>query len=117
MVELLQRALDRPQGGGCHMTVTRRGIELATLQQYLDHPDIDLLFQQVGREAMPQRVQGDPLVDVGGLLGVVKDAAQLAGGQRIGRVLSWKQPAMGQHHALLPASTPPGAQKREQIVR
>jgi hypothetical protein len=31
-------------------------------EQHLDHPDIDVLLEQVGGEAVPQGVQGDALV-------------------------------------------------------
>ena len=62
-------------------------------QQHLDHPDIDLLLQEMGGKAVSQRVERDLLVDLRCLFGSVKNAAQLAAGQRVDRVLAWKQPA------------------------
>ncbi len=51
-------------------------------QEHLDHPDIDLLLQEMGREAVPERVQAHPLVDPGSILGAVEDATELASGER-----------------------------------
>ena len=36
-------------------------------EQHLNDPDVDLLLQEVGRETVPERMQGDGLVDVGDL--------------------------------------------------
>ncbi len=86
-------------------------------QEHLDHPDIDLLLQQVGGKAVPQCVQAHRFIDLRRILGRVKDAAQLARGQMVDRVLTGKEPATRQHDAFLAAHTPPGAQEIEQIVR
>ena len=92
--QLLQRALDRPQGGAGDLAVARGGIEFLVAQEHLDHADVDLLLQQVGREAVPERVQRDRLIDAGRHLGAIKGASQLARGQRIDRVLAREQPAL-----------------------
>ena len=41
-------------------------------QQHLDDADIDLLLQQVGGKAVPERVPRDPLVDAGRLPGAIE---------------------------------------------
>src|SRR5262250_919504 len=83
---MLQWTFDRPQRGAGDVAVVRRGIQLLVTQQHLDHPDVHLLLQEVGRKAMPQCVQTDALAYAGGLLGGVKSAIQLARGQRSDRV-------------------------------
>ena len=40
---------------------------------------------------------------------------QVPGADRFARLLTWKQPALGMHHALLPAGLPPPAQQGQQI--
>ena len=52
------------------MGVARRGVQLLVAEQNLDHADIDLLLEKMGREAVPERVRRDPLVDVGRLWNV-----------------------------------------------
>ncbi len=48
--ELLQRALDRAQGGAGDTGVVRGGVELLVAQQHLDHADVDFLLQEMGGE-------------------------------------------------------------------
>ena len=60
---MLQRALDRAQGGVGDLGVACRGIELFVSEQHLDEADIDLLLQEMGGEAMAQRVQRNAFVD------------------------------------------------------
>ena len=74
---MLQRALDRPERGAGDLAVVRGGLQLLVAQEDLDHPDIDLLLQEVGGKAMSEAVQRDPLVDAGGRLGGVKGPVQL----------------------------------------
>ena len=50
-IEMLQRALDRAQGGAGDLGVACRGVELLVPEQHLDHPDVDLLLQEMGGEA------------------------------------------------------------------
>ncbi len=63
-----------------------------------------------------ERVQADALVDAGRRLGAVEGASQLTRGQRIDRVLAWKQPAPPQHHAALARCQPPGAQQAQEML-
>ena len=55
--DMLQRAHDLADGLGGDPCIKRGGVELGVTEQHLDHSDIDLLFQQVGGEAVPQGVQ------------------------------------------------------------
>ena len=48
------------------------GLQLLVPEQHLDDPDIDLLLQQMGGEAMAQRVKGNRFVDPGRLSGVME---------------------------------------------
>ena len=86
-------------------------------EQHLDDADVDVLLEQVGGEAVPQRVRRHPLLDPGGLGGGVDGAVELAGRQRLDRVAAGKQPASRQQHAAPPALPPPGAQQFEQLRR
>ncbi|SAL88832.1 hypothetical protein AWB68_08907 [Caballeronia choica] len=47
-------------------------------EQHLDHADIHLLFEQMCREAMAQRVHGHAFVDVRGLGGGMNGTVQLS---------------------------------------
>ncbi len=58
-LQVLKRAFGPAQGGTGHMGVTRRGVEPGVAEQDLDQSDIDLLFQQMGGETVPERVQAD----------------------------------------------------------
>ena len=58
--QMLQRALDRTQGGAGDLAIARGRVELLVPEQDLDHPDVDLLLQEMGGEAGPQAVQERP---------------------------------------------------------
>jgi hypothetical protein len=47
-------------------------------EQYLNHTNIDILLQKMGRKAVPQRMQRNTLVDPGELGGHMADAVELA---------------------------------------
>ncbi len=55
-LQMLQRALDRVQGGAGDLGVARGGVELGMPEQHLDHADVDLLFQEMGGKAVPERM-------------------------------------------------------------
>jgi hypothetical protein len=82
------------------MSVERCCLELLVAEQHLDHADIHLLFEQVGGEAVPQRMQGDLLVDAGCKSGLMHGAVQLSGCQRLDGVQSREQPTTVEHLAL-----------------
>src|SRR3979490_3397068 len=108
---MLQRAYDLPDRLGGDAGIERRGIELGVPEQHLDHPDIDVLLEQVGGEAVPQGVQRYTLVDPGPLGCGMTDAIELARRHRLHAVASWKQPA------LRSCRPPPGPQQFEQMWR
>ena len=55
-VEAIQRAPGRLQRRGGHMEVPSRGVEAAMAEQDLDGPQVGAGLEQVGREAVPQRL-------------------------------------------------------------
>src|SRR3954462_1236026 len=59
--EPIERAHDHGDGVGGAPRVERRGLELGVPEQHLDHADVNVLLQQVSREAVAQRVRRDPL--------------------------------------------------------
>src|SRR5208282_6823605 len=56
-----------------------RGVELGMTQKRLDHANIDILLEEVGGEAVPQRVWRHMLLDPRRLGGGTDGAAELAG--------------------------------------
>jgi hypothetical protein len=87
----------------------RRGIELLVPEQHLDHADVDVLFQEVGCEAVAQRMRRHPLGDLGHVGGGVNGAVELTRGERVDPVLSGKQPDLG------PRDPPPVTQQLQQL--
>jgi hypothetical protein len=82
-------------------------------EQGLDDADVDAVLQQVGGEAVPQRVRADVLGQVRRDRRRLDHAAELAGGDGLGRVLTGEQPSAGPHDALSPALLPPGPEQGE----
>src|SRR5215471_3618964 len=76
--EALERALDLADGASGDLGVERRRVELLVAEQHLDHADVDLLLQEMGGEAVAQRVQRDALVDPSRLRREVAGAIELA---------------------------------------
>ena len=74
--ELATDHLTQDLGG--NMGIEGGRLELLVAEQHLDHADIHLLFEQVGGEAVPQRMHRDLLVDAGREPGLVHGAVQLA---------------------------------------
>src|ERR1700686_3542119 len=58
-VQAFERALDLSDYIQRNPRIARRCRDLAMAEQILDHPDVDALLQQMGREAMSQRVHAD----------------------------------------------------------
>jgi len=89
-------------------------------EQRLDGSDISVVFEQVGREAVPQRMQRHVLLDPGRVGCLVEQAAQLAGRHRFAGLTAGKQPALLQRHARVPtcwAHLPPLSQQIEHLGR
>ena len=70
---------------------------IGVTQQRLDNSNIGTTLEQVGREAVAQRVQRHGLLDPGRL---VKQAAQLAGGHRLAALVAGKQLAIATRNQL-----------------
>src|SRR3954447_1470491 len=79
----IERAHDRADGVGGDPRIKRRGLELGVPEQDLDHADVDVLLQQVGCEAVAQRVRRDPLGDPGPVGGGMDRAVELTRGERV----------------------------------
>ena len=61
----LERVGNRLQMPSRQMQVDGRVIELSMAEQHLNGPQVGAGFQQVGGEAVPQRVRRDALLDAG----------------------------------------------------
>src|SRR6185437_3874313 len=90
-------------------------IELAMPQQDLDDANVDILFQQMGCEAVAQRMGRDPLPDPSRFGRLMRRAVDLPGRDRIGATAPWEQPAMPQHDPASLAFFPPQPQQREEL--
>ena len=78
-----QRALDVADRVDGDAGVERGRLQLGVAEQHLDHADVDVLLEQMGGEAVAQRVRRDPLGDPGRLRRGV-DGAHRAGGPTSG---------------------------------
>src|SRR5471032_2801121 len=76
--EAFERAGDVADSPGGDLGVERRGVELLVSEQHLDDADVDLLLEQMGGEAVAQRVQRDALVDACRLSRGVAGTVELA---------------------------------------
>src|SRR5262249_34789383 len=63
--EAVERAHDLADRVGGDARVERRRLKLGMTEQDLDHPNVNVLFEQVGREAMAQSVRRHPLGKLG----------------------------------------------------
>src|SRR5437773_3848556 len=63
--DTIERAHDLLDRLGGDAGVECGGVELGMAEQDLDHPNIDVLLEQVGGEAVPQRMHGHRLADLG----------------------------------------------------
>src|SRR3974377_1007638 len=61
--QLVERALDGGDHAGGDVGIARRGVWLGVTQQRLDGSDMDLAFEQMGGEAVAQRMHVHPLFD------------------------------------------------------
>src|SRR5665648_1243360 len=91
--------------------VERRGVELGVPEQNLDHPDVDVLFQKMRGEAVPQRMQRHRLLKLSHLGCGVAGAIELACRERLHGIATRKQPALRLPHA------PPVTQQYDQLWR
>jgi hypothetical protein len=103
--------------GGRDLGVEGGVVQLRVPEQDLDDADINAVLEEMGGETVAQRVRSDPPGDLRGLCRLDDDAMQLPGADWLHGVLSWKQPTVAMHHALLVPDLPPLAQQGEQIRR
>src|SRR4029077_14386765 len=82
----LERALDVADRVDGDAGVERGRLQLGVAEQDLDHADVDVLFEQVSGEAVPQGVRRDSLGDARRLRRGVNGAHELAGRHRVDRV-------------------------------
>src|SRR6185437_13527298 len=109
--KMLERARDLAERLEGDAGIERRRVELLMSEQHLDHANVGLLLEQMRGKAMPQRVQGYRLVDLGHQRRGMAGAVELACRERVDPVLPGKQPA------LWPRFLPPGPQQIEEIPR
>src|SRR6266436_1009386 len=117
--EPVERAGYRADRGVGDARVKRRGIELRVAEQHLDHANVGILFQEVGSEAVPQRVRRHPLLDPGRLGSGVDGSVELAGRERLDRIATRKHAALRRRRWRVPPCTsalaPPGAKGRSPL--
>ena len=61
MAGQVERALSRPDRMSGDLRVARRRRQVVVAEQNLNDPDVGSVLQKMRREAVAQRVQGDPL--------------------------------------------------------
>ena len=61
---------------GRDLRIARRRVELGMSEQHLDHANIDILLQEMGGEAVPQRMRRCVLLDPGRLRSRVAGAGK-----------------------------------------
>src|SRR5690348_3993393 len=110
-LQMLERARHGPDRLGGDAGVERGRIQLGVPEQNLDDANIDILLEQVSGKAVAQRMRADTLLDASGFCGLMDSPVDLARRNGLERVLSRKQPALGQHHAAPLALTPPEPQQ------
>jgi len=106
--EPIERAHDLADGIGGDTGIERRRFELGVTKQHLDHPNINVLFKQMGRKAVPQGVRRHALLEVSHIGSGMAGARKLTCRYRVGWVLARKQPSLRPRDAI------PVAQKFKQ---
>ena len=79
----VEGALDAGDHAGGDAGVARRRVQFVMTQKRLDFSNIGTAFEQVGREAVAQRVQGHALLDPGRIGRLMEQPAELAGRHRL----------------------------------
>jgi len=109
-IQKFERTLDLPDGVDCHTCVAGGGRNVTMAEQILDHVNVDALFQEMGREAVAQRVHGDCLVEACGLRRLAASSFQRARRNRPRRIRAGKKPM------LKMGPLPIGAEDAEQLL-
>src|SRR4029077_5786606 len=115
----VERAFDAGDHAGSDAPIARRGVQFVVTQERLDDSDISAALQQVGREAVAQRVQRHALLDPGFIGRLVEQSAQLAGGHRLAQPAARKQPAFLKGRCVIetPTHLPPLPQQIDRLRR
>src|ERR1700674_5904657 len=116
----VERALDAGDHPGGNTGVARRRVQLVVTQKRLDFTNIGTVLEQVGREAVAQRVQRHALLDPGRVGRLMEQAVELAGRHRLAELGAGKQPAFLQWHSGIVtrwARLPPLPQQIERLGR
>src|SRR3981081_1900134 len=79
--QAIERALDLGNQSSRHATIAGRRLELVVSEQRLNQPDIRAAFEQMSREAVAKRMQGDCLAQPRSSRGLLEQPAELARGQ------------------------------------
>src|SRR5665647_3756927 len=72
----IEWALDLGNHSSRHATVAGRRLELVVSKQRLNQPDVRAALEQMGREAVAKRMQGDCLAQPRGLRGLLEQPAE-----------------------------------------
>ena len=106
--EAIKRAHDLADRVGGDARVERCRFQLRMSKKYLDHTNIDILFEQVSRKRMAQSMRCHALLEIGHHGGGMAGAGELTCRYRVGWVLARKQPSLRPRDAI------PVTQKFEQ---
>ena len=64
-VQEFERALNLPDQVDRNPRIAHGRLDVPMPEQVLDHANVDTLFEEMGRKAMPQRVDGDRFAEPG----------------------------------------------------
>ena len=109
--KMIKRAGDVADRIGRDLRVARCRIEFGMSKQHLDHTNIDILLQEMGGKAVPQRMRRYMLLDPGSLRSRVAGTGKLACRDRLEGIAAREQPSPRA------ANQPPIAQQVEQPRR
>src|SRR5260370_34840214 len=98
--EAIERAHGLADGIAGDMSIERRGLELGMPKQDLDDANIDVLLEQVGREAVAQGVRRHALADLGHVGCGMAGARGPARLHRADLVLAREQPTLRARNAI-----------------
>src|SRR5215831_16951470 len=118
--QAVKRALHLGDHAGGNMGIARRRFQFGMAQQRLKGSDVGVVLEQVGGEAVAQRVQRHALLGPGRLGGLAEQAAQLAGRHWRPRFAAGKQKLLlkwQQVRIVTAARLPPLPQQAEHLVR
>src|SRR5271169_614229 len=89
----VEGAFDAGDHAGGDTGVARCRVQLVVTQKRLDFTNVGTVLEQVGREAVAQRMQRHALLDPGRIGSLMEQAVELAGRHRLAALGAWKQPA------------------------